>query len=151
VPFKGHRVPEKRDGITDQKNLSKRYPNGVQALSEVSLEISEAMFGLLGHNDAGKSTLMRFLATLQEADAGQAHLDGLDLLREKDQVPRILGYLTQEFGLYPKVTAIEMLDHFAILKGIGPTRRRKTTGEELLRPTNLYPFRHRRLGTFWER
>src|SRR5213075_3168639 len=97
--------------------LSKTYPNGVNALSDVSLTIPTGMFGLLGPNGAGKSTLLRTLATLQEADSGAATLDGLDLLKDKDGVRRILGYLPQEFGVYPKVTAAEMLDHFARLKG----------------------------------
>src|SRR5512135_1911054 len=106
------------------ENLSKRYANGVQALNNVSLSIPAGMFGLLGPNGAGKSTLMRTLATLQEADSGRATLDGVDVLRDKDAVRRVLGYLPQEFGLYPKVSAIEMLEHFAVLKGVGPLRRR---------------------------
>src|SRR3979490_233861 len=95
------------------RDLSKRYPNGVQALDRVSLTTAPGMFGLLGPNGAGKSTLMRTLATLQEADSGTAQLDDIDVLRDKDRVRRILGYLPQEFGVYPKVTALEMLDHFA--------------------------------------
>src|SRR5580692_3437845 len=98
------------------RNLSKRYGNGVQALSDVSLTIPAGMFGLLGPNGAGKSTLMRTLATLQEADSGSATLGDLDVLRDKDQVRRLLGYLPQEFGLYPRVSAYDMLDHFAALK-----------------------------------
>src|SRR5271167_651247 len=94
------------------EKLSKRYPDGVQALRDVSLTIPAGMFGLLGPNGAGKSTLMRTLATLQEPDTGTATLDGLDLIRDKDATRRILGYLPQEFGLYPKVAAYALLDHF---------------------------------------
>src|ERR1700694_5757786 len=97
--------------------LSKRYPNGTQALQDVSLSIPQGMFGLLGPNGAGKSTLMRTLATLQEADAGTAHLGTIDVLRDKDAVRRTLGYLPQDFGVYPKVSAEELLDHLARLKG----------------------------------
>jgi ABC-type multidrug transport system ATPase subunit len=130
------------------QNLSKRYGNGVQALQDVSLTIGPGMFGLLGPNGAGKSTLMRILATLQEADAGSAFLDDIDMLREKDRVRRVLGYLPQEFGLYPKVTALQMLDHFAELKGIVIARQRRALVERLLRLTNLWDVRHQRLGTF---
>jgi ABC-type multidrug transport system ATPase subunit len=130
------------------QNLSKRYPNGVQALKDVSLTISAGMFGLLGPNGAGKSTLMRTLATLQEADSGTASLDGLDVLRDKDEVRRRLGYLPQEFGLYPKVSAVEMLEHFAVLKGLANARERKLVVEGLLRKTNLWDARYRKLGTF---
>src|SRR5690348_15653174 len=103
------------------RNLSKTYSNGVQAVKNVTLSIGPGMFGLLGPNGAGKSTLMRILATLQEADVGSAEFDGsngvIDVLRDKDRVRQILGYLPQEFGLYPKVTALALLDHFAHLKG----------------------------------
>src|SRR5678815_6081136 len=95
------------------EGLSKRYANGVQALKDVSLAIGPGMFGLLGPNGAGKSTLMRTIATLQEADSGSVRLGDVDVLRDKDQVRRVLGYLPQEFGMYPKVSAQEMLDHFA--------------------------------------
>ena len=128
--------------------LSKRYPGGVQALSGVSLTIGPGMFGLLGPNGAGKSTLMRILATLQDADAGSATLDGIDVLRQKEQVRRLLGYLPQEFGLYPKVSAFDLLDHLAALKGIAPARRRWEVVHALLRRTNLFEVRHRRLGSF---
>ncbi len=130
------------------QKLSKRYPNGVQALKDVSLTIPTGMFGLLGPNGAGKSTLMRTIATLQSADSGRVLLDDLDVLVEKDAVRRLLGYLPQEFGLYPKVTAREMLDHFAVLKGIGPSRHRSSEVDALLRRTNLYDVRHQRLGSF---
>jgi ABC-2 type transport system ATP-binding protein len=130
------------------EGLSKRYHGGVQALADVSLTIGAGMFGLLGPNGAGKSTLMRILATLQDADAGRATLGGMDLLREKDQVRRVLGYLPQEFGLYPRVSAFDMLEHLAALKGVGPAARRREVVHALLRRTNLYEVRHRRLGTF---
>ena len=98
------------------RSLSKTYPNGVQALKDVSLTIPQGMFGLLGPNGAGKSTLMRTLATLQEADSGSAFLGEIDMLTRKEEVRRTLGYLPQEFGVYPKVSAYDLLDHFAVLK-----------------------------------
>src|SRR5436190_24365364 len=106
------------------ENLSKTYPNGVQALKGVSLTIPHGMFGLLGPNGAGKSTLMRILATLQEADSGSATFGELDVLTRKDEVRKTLGYLPQEFGVYPKVSAESLLDHFAVLKGITERRAR---------------------------
>ena len=129
-------------------NLSKTYPNGVRALVGVSLEIPNGMFGLLGPNGAGKSTLMRTIATLQEADEGAIAFDGIDVLKQKDEVRRILGYLPQEFGVYPKVSAEAMLDHFAVLKGMTCTRERRTVVDRLLRMTNLHDVRRRNLGTF---
>ena len=105
--------------------LSKTYSNGVQALRNLSLSIGNHMFGLLAPNGAGKSTLMRTVATLQDPDAGSITLDGLDVLRQKDEVRRILGYLPQEFGVYPKLSAIDMLQHLAILKGITSSSERK--------------------------
>src|ERR1700745_1848275 len=119
-------------------NLSKRYPNGTQALQNVSLNIPQGMFGLLGPNGAGKSTLMRTLATLQEADSGRASLNGIDVLKQKDEVRRILGYLPQEFGLYPKVSAEVLLSHFAALKGIVNSKERRDTVQALLQQTHLY-------------
>lgn len=130
------------------QNLSKRYGNGVQALQDVSLTIGAGMFGLLGPNGAGKSTLMRILSTLQEADSGSAFLDDIDILRDKDRLRRVLGYLPQEFGLYPKVTALQLLDHFAHLKGVVLDRERRVLVESLLRQTNLWDARNQRLGTF---
>ncbi|HXF78819.1 MAG TPA: ABC transporter ATP-binding protein [Usitatibacter sp.] len=130
------------------RDMSKRYANGVQALDKVSLDVSPGMFGLLGPNGAGKSTLMRTLATLQEADSGSATLGSMDVLRDKDGVRRILGYLPQDFGLYPKVTANDMLDHFARLKGISDASQRKATVDALLERTNLADVRHRALGSF---
>jgi ABC-type multidrug transport system ATPase subunit len=130
------------------RDLSKRYGNGVQALDRVSLTIAPGMFGLLGPNGAGKSTLMRTLATLQEADSGSARLDDIDVLRDKDRVRRLLGYLPQEFGVYPKVTAWDMLDHFARLKGLADSKQRKATVEALLERTNLAAVRNQKLGGF---
>jgi ABC-type multidrug transport system ATPase subunit len=130
------------------RNLSKTYPNGTHALKDVSLTIPPGMFGLLGPNGAGKSTLMRTLATLQEPDAGTATLGEIDVLRDKDAVRRTLGYLPQEFGVYPKVTAEELLDHFAVLKGITHGRERKETVRALLEQTNLYEARKKKLGGF---
>jgi ABC-type multidrug transport system ATPase subunit len=128
--------------------LSKTYPNGVRALSDVSLAIPTGMFGLLGPNGAGKSTLMRTLATLQDADAGSVRLGDVDVLRDKPAVRRILGYLPQDFGVYPKVSAEEMLDHFARLKGIAPGTTRRDVVAALLRQTNLYDVRRKALGSF---
>ncbi len=130
------------------RNLSKTYPNGVRALHDVTLTAGSGIFGLLGPNGAGKSTLMRILATLQEADSGTAFLDDLDVLREKDAVRRILGYLPQEFGLYPKVAAWRLLDHLAELKGISNRTERRALVEMLLHQTNLSGARNHRLGTF---
>ncbi len=129
-------------------NLSKTYPNGVQALCDVSLDIPRGMFGLLGPNGAGKSTLMRTVATLQEADSGTIRFDGLDVLREKEKVREILGYLPQDFGVYPKVSAIDLLEHFAVLKGLVEPKARRRTVEALLRQTNLWDVHNRKLGTF---
>ncbi len=128
--------------------LSKRYPNGVQALNNVSLTIQQGMFGLLGPNGAGKSSLMRTIATLQEADSGSIMLDNLDVLKEKDTVRRILGYLPQDFGVYPKISAEEMLTHIAQLKGIQNAGERKDTVQSLLHRVNLYADRKKALGTF---
>lgn len=130
------------------QNLSKTYPNGVQALKEVSLSIPTGMFGLLGPNGAGKSTLMRTIATLQEPDAGTVRFNGLDVLEDKDEVRRMLGYLPQEFGVYPKVSPERMLNHFAILKGITNAKERRETVESLLHQTNLWDVRKEKLGNF---
>jgi ABC-type multidrug transport system ATPase subunit len=130
------------------EGLSKTYPNGVRALHEVTLEVPRGMFGLLGPNGAGKSTLMRTIATLQEPDAGRITLDGRDVLADKDGTRRLLGYLPQEFGVYPRVSAEAMLDHFAVLKGITARGDRKTVVDALLQQTNLWAARKRKLGTF---
>jgi len=130
------------------KNLSKRYDNGIQALDNVNLDISSGMFGLLGPNGAGKSTLMRTIATLQEADTGSIFLDDLDVLNEKDEVRKILGYLPQEFGVYPRFSAEAMLDHFAVLKGVTNGGERTALVKRLLEITNLHDVRRQKLGTF---
>ena len=129
-------------------NLSKTYPNGVRALDDVSLEISNGMFGLLGPNGAGKSTLMRTLATLQEADSGTATLDGLDLLNQKDDVRKILGYLPQEFGVYPKTSARGMLHHIAMLKGVTRRAERNELVNAMLNRVNLYQHRFKSISGF---
>ncbi|MBK8581082.1 MAG: ABC transporter ATP-binding protein [Flavobacteriales bacterium] len=130
------------------EGLSKTYGNGVKALDNVSLTIPKGMFGLLGPNGAGKSSLMRILATLQEADAGSVMLGDIDVLKQKDEVRRTLGYLPQEFGVYPKVSAYEMLDHIALLKGVTAKGERKGLVEALLQRVNLWDQRKRRLSGF---
>jgi ABC-type multidrug transport system ATPase subunit len=130
------------------RNLSKTYPNGVRALSNVSLDIPSGMFGLLGPNGAGKSTLMRTIATLQDPDAGSIQLGDLDMLADKPTARRALGYLPQEFGVYPKVSADVMLDHFAVLKGVIRRGERRDLVEALLRQVNLWEVRKRNLGGF---
>ena len=129
------------------ERLSKTYPNGVRALHDVSLRIPTGMFGLLGPNGAGKSTLMRTIATLQEPDNGRVTLGDLDVLRDKDRVRQLLGYLPQEFGVYPRLSAQAMLSHLAALKGVPPAQVRETV-EALLRQTNLWDDRRKRLDTF---
>jgi len=129
-------------------DLSKTYPNGVQALKNVDLTIPKGMFGLLGPNGAGKSTLMRTIATLQEADQGTVQLDGIDVLKQKDEVRKKLGYLPQEFGVYPKISAETMLDHFAELKGITIKNERKEIVKALLEQTNLYHVRKKNLSGY---
>jgi ABC-type multidrug transport system ATPase subunit len=130
------------------RDVSKTYPNGVQALKDVTLTIPAGMYGLLGPNGAGKSTLMRILATLQEPDSGSIHLGDLDVVRQKDEVRKTLGYLPQEFGVYPRVSAEELLSHFALLRGIGERRARKEVVEALLRQTNLWEVRKQKLGGY---
>ncbi|WP_028918657.1 ABC transporter ATP-binding protein [Pseudoxanthomonas suwonensis] len=130
------------------RSLSKTYANGVQALKDVTLDIPRGMFGLLGPNGAGKSTLMRTIATLQDADSGSITLDGLDVLKDKTGARRRLGYLPQEFGVYPKVSAEAMLDHFAVLKGVTARSERKELVQALLQQVNLWNVRKRKLGTF---
>src|SRR5215218_417289 len=130
------------------RNLSKTYPNGVRALDDITLTIPRGMFGLLGPNGAGKSTLMRTLATLQDPDAGSARLGGIDVLREKDRVRQTLGYLPQEFGVYPGVSAERLLEHFAVLKGITARAARREIVNGLLHQVNLYDVRKKKLGGF---
>jgi ABC-2 type transport system ATP-binding protein len=128
--------------------LSKTYPNGVHALKNISLTIGNNMFGLLGPNGAGKSTLMRTIATLQEPDSGTIFLDGIDVLQQKDAVRQTLGYLPQEFGVYPKMSALDMLSHLAVMKGITNAGERKEIVEALLNQTNLWEFRKKALSTY---
>jgi ABC-2 type transport system ATP-binding protein len=128
--------------------VSKTYPNGVQALTDVTLTIPAGMYGLLGPNGAGKSTLMRMIATLQEPDTGTITLGEIDVVRQKDEVRKTLGYLPQEFGVYPKVSAESLLDHFAVLKGITGRQARKEVVESLLRKTNLWEVRKQKLGGY---
>jgi len=128
--------------------LSKTYPNGVRALHEVSLTVPKGMFGLLGPNGAGKSTLMRTLATLQDPDAGAVHFDGIDLLRDKDAIRHRLGYLPQDFGVYPKVSAEDLLDHLARLKGLTQRAQRREVVAGLLQQVNLFDVRRKALGGY---
>jgi ABC-type multidrug transport system ATPase subunit len=130
------------------RDLSKTYDNGTRALNGITLTIPRGMFGLLGPNGAGKSTLMRILATLQEPDTGSVTLGDIDVLRDKDAVRRTLGYLPQEFGLYPKVTAEDLLDHFAVLKGITDKAERKRIVDALFEQTNLEGARRNKLGSY---
>ncbi len=128
--------------------LSKTYPNGVKALKNLSLSIGNSMFGLVGPNGAGKSSLMRTVATLQEPDSGSINLDGIDVLHQKDEVRRVLGYLPQEFGVYPKISALDMLHHLGVMKGMTSTSERKETIDILLQQTNLWDVRKKALSTF---
>jgi ABC-2 type transport system ATP-binding protein len=129
-------------------NLSKTYANGVVALDDVSLGIPTGLFGLLGPNGAGKSTLMRTIATLQEADSGEISFEGIDVLRQKSQIKKVLGYLPQDFGFYPKDTGYNLLDHFTMLKGVKDKKERKLKVEELLKRVNLWNERKQKLGTY---
>ena len=129
-------------------NLSKTYSNGVQALKNVNLTIGSGMFGLLGPNGAGKSSLMRTIATLQEPDEGEITFDNLNVLTQKEEVRKILGYLPQEFGVYPKISAEVLLDHLAVLKGVNNKKERKELVKALLNKTNLYDARKKNLGGF---
>lgn len=128
--------------------LTKTYPNGVQALKNITLEINNGLFGLLGPNGAGKSSLMRTIATLQDADSGTIFLDNLNVLENKDEVKKNLGYLPQEFGVYPNVSAEELLNHIALLKGISNTKERDELVKSLLMQTNLYDVRKKKLGGY---
>ena len=135
------------------RELSKTYANGVRALDDITLDIPRGMFGLLGPNGAGKSSLMRTLATLQEADSGSATFDDgkgghIDVLRDKDAVRRQLGYLPQDFGVYPKVSALDLLEHFAVLKGLVDRKQRREVVDGLLQQVNLWDARKRHLGGF---
>jgi ABC-type multidrug transport system ATPase subunit len=128
--------------------LSKTYPNGVKALKNLSLTIGNEMFGLLGPNGAGKSSLMRTVATLQDPDSGSVQLDGIDVLKDKAAVRRVLGYLPQEFGVYPRMSALDMLHHLAIMKGISNKTERNQMVDALLNQTNLWAVRKKSLSTY---
>lgn len=130
------------------QNLSKTYSNGVKALNNISLDIPTGMFGLLGPNGAGKSTLMRTIATLQEPDSGSITLGNTDVITQKNEVRKMLGYLPQEFGVYPKISAETLLDHLAVLKGITDKKQRKEIVGVLLHKTNLYEKRKKNLGGY---
>lgn len=130
------------------KGLTKTYPNGVQALKNINLEIKNGLFGLLGPNGAGKSSLMRTIATLQNADSGNIFLDDLNVLEDKEEVKKILGYLPQEFGVYPNISAQELLNHLALLKGVHLKKERDEVVKSLLLQTNLYEVRNKNLGGF---
>ena len=132
------------------ENLSKTYSNGVEALKKVSLNIPTGMFGLLGPNGSGKSTLMRTIAALQEADCGSVFFNGINVLENKDEIRKVLGYLPQEFGLYPKVNSEVLLNHIANLKGITNPKERKRIVNALLVKTNLYDFRKKNLTLSYE-
>ena len=128
--------------------LSKTYPNGVRALRDLSLTIGNTMFGLLGPNGAGKSSLMRTIATLQDPDSGSIDLDGIDVLKQKDEVRKVLGYLPQEFGVYPKISALDLLEHLAVLKGVTARGERRDMVDALLKQTNLWDARKKALSTY---
>jgi ABC-2 type transport system ATP-binding protein len=130
------------------KNLSKTYPNGTKALDDVTLTIPKGMYGLLGQNGAGKSTLMRTLATLQDADSGSAMLGDIDILNSPDATRRTLGYLPQEFGVYPKTSATDMLNHLAVLKGFTNASERKQMVESLLQRVNLWDHRSKAVASY---
>lgn len=130
------------------RGLTKTYPNGVRALNNINLTINNGLFGLLGPNGAGKSSLMRTIATLQDADTGNIFLDDLNVLEQKEEVKKILGYLPQEFGVYPNITAEELLNHIALLKGIALTKERNERVKNLLAQTNLYDVKNKKLGSF---
>ncbi len=130
------------------KDLNKQYSNGVHALQDVSLHIPKGMFGLLGPNGAGKSSLMRTLATLQDADSGSVMLGTIDVLREKHEVRKVLGYLPQEFGVYPRTSAYDLLEYLAVIKGFSNKAERRQMVEELLHKVNLYDHRKKAVGSF---
>jgi ABC-2 type transport system ATP-binding protein len=130
------------------QDLNKTYSNGVHALRGINLTINQGMFGLLGPNGAGKSSLMRTIATLQEPDAGSITLGDINVLTQKEDLRKILGYLPQEFGVYPKIDAETMLNHLAVLKGITNSKERAETVKVLLQKTNLYEARKKNLGGY---
>jgi ABC-2 type transport system ATP-binding protein len=130
------------------QNLSKTYPNGTKALSNINLEIPTGLFGLLGPNGAGKSSLMRTIATLQDVDSGSIFLDDLDVMNSKDEMRKYLGYLPQEFGVYPNISAEDLLEHLCVLKGISNSKERKELVKALLHQTNLYEVRRKNVGGY---
>jgi ABC-type multidrug transport system ATPase subunit len=130
------------------KNISKTYDNGVQALKDVNLEIKNGMFGLLGPNGAGKSTLMRTVAALQDSDTGTINFGDINVSEDKQKLREILGYLPQEFGVYPKISCYELLNHMAVMKGVINSKIRKDVVESLLHQTNLWEAKDRSLGTY---
>ena len=132
----------------DIQSISKTYSNGFEALQDVDLKLSAGMFGLLGPNGAGKSTLMRIIATLQEPDQGSAYFNGIDILNDNPSLRKVLGYLPQNFGLYPKDTARSLLNYLAILKGIQSKKIRESKVEEVLELTNLTDVGNKRVGTY---
>jgi ABC-type multidrug transport system ATPase subunit len=129
-------------------NLFKAYPNGVKALNDINLTINKGMFGLLGPNGAGKSTLMRTVAALQDPDSGTIHLGDIDVINQKDELRKVLGYLPQDFGFYPKVSALMLLEHFAVLKGITNKKERREIVDALLQQTNLFEVRKRNVSEY---
>jgi ABC-type multidrug transport system ATPase subunit len=130
------------------RDLTKTYPNGVKALNQINLTLEKGMFGLLGPNGAGKSTLMRTIATLQDPDSGSIKLGDIDVVAQKQEVRKVLGYLPQDFGFYPKVSALDLLNHFAILKGISDKKERKEIVDALLQQTNLFEDRKRNVSEY---
>ncbi len=130
------------------RDLTKTYSNGVKALNQINLTLEKGMFGLLGPNGAGKSTLMRTIATLQDPDSGSIMLGDIDVVAEKQEVRKVLGYLPQDFGFYPKVSALDLLNHFAILKGISDKKERKEIVDALLHQTNLFEDRKRNVSEY---
>ncbi|MEM9501238.1 MAG: ABC transporter ATP-binding protein [Pseudomonadota bacterium] len=134
--------------MLELRNVTHVYSNGTRALDDVTLSIPKGMFGLLGPNGAGKSTLMRTVATLQSPTAGSITFDGLDILAEPEELRKRLGYLPQDFGVYPRVSAYDMLDHMAVLKGIGSSKKRKDTVETLLAQVNLWDVRKKAIAGF---
>jgi ABC-2 type transport system ATP-binding protein len=130
------------------RDLTKTYPNGVKALNQINLTLEKGMFGLLGPNGAGKSTLMRTISTLQDPDSGSIMLGDIDVIAQKQEVRKVLGYLPQDFGFYPKVSALDLLNHFAILKGISDKKERKEIVDALLQQTNLFEDRKRNVSEY---
>ena len=130
------------------QNISKTYPNGIEALKNVNLKIGNGMFGLLGPNGAGKSTLMRTIAALQDSDEGSIKVGDIDVSKDKQALREILGYLPQEFGVYPKISCVDLLDHMAVMKGITDSNKRKEVVESLLHQTNLWEAKDQKLGTY---